>query len=317
MAWLDVSAVYKEEQGKIILENISFQQNASQHTAVAGESGAGKTTLLKIIAGLTQPDKGQVLFNSKRVEGPLEKLIPGHPQIAYLSQHFELRNNYRVEEILQYANQLSQHEATRLYEVCRIDQLLKRWTHQLSGGEKQRIALARLLTTSPQLLLLDEPYSNLDPIHKNILKSVVEDLGEKLKITCLLTSHDPGDTLSWADEIIVMKSGRIIQQATPQNIYRYPVDEYVAGLFGKFNAVDQNMRNVFPNIGSEKEFLRPEDFYFADPHEGTNMGTVIQSSFMGSHYEIEVSIRGNRTITVRHSGNTIKKGQEVFVSLHN
>nr|MBA4166817.1 ATP-binding cassette domain-containing protein [Chitinophagaceae bacterium] len=100
MSLLEVSDVSKHVEGKTVLDNISFVQNTRQKIAVAGESGVGKTTLLKIIAGLIQPDGGQVLFRNKRVEGPLEKLVPGHPEIAYLSQHFELRNHYRVEEIL-------------------------------------------------------------------------------------------------------------------------------------------------------------------------------------------------------------------------
>ena len=118
-----------------------------------------------------------------------------------------------MEELLEYANKLPATEAASLYKLCRIDHLLKRKNDQLSGGEKQRIALARLLVGSPKLLLLDEPFSNLDLIHKNILKSVIEDIGERMKLTCMLTSHDPMDTLSWADEIIVRKDGQIIQQA--------------------------------------------------------------------------------------------------------
>src|SRR5580692_2230502 len=150
------------------LSGISFVQQKGQKLALAGATGSGKSTLLKMIAGLLQPDEGEIWLDGQRVRGPLETLVPGHPGVAYLSQHFELWNNYRVGEILSYANDLSDEEAGTLYEMCRIDRLLGRRTDQLSGGERQRIALARLLVKPPRLLLLDEPYSNLDRIHKEI-----------------------------------------------------------------------------------------------------------------------------------------------------
>ena len=183
MVLLKVSEVTKQQNGNVVLQGISFTQKQFQKIAIVGESGSGKSTLLKVIGGLAQPDTGDVLFENKHVDGPNEKLIPGHPKIAYLSQHFELRNNYRVEEILEYANKLSNKEAQRLYEICHISHLLKRKTDQVSGGEKQRIAMARLLIGSPKLFLLDEPFSNLDVLHRNTLRKVIHDMGEKLKIT--------------------------------------------------------------------------------------------------------------------------------------
>jgi ABC-type sulfate/molybdate transport systems ATPase subunit len=124
------------------------------------------------------------------------------------------------------ANQLSDEEAAVISEVCRINHLLQRWTHQFRAGEKQRIALARLLVSAPRLLLLDEPFSNLDAIHKNILKSVIHAIADDLKLTCLLVSHDPADVLSWADEILVLQDGALIQQGTPEDVYKQPVSEY-------------------------------------------------------------------------------------------
>ena len=120
MVMLTVSGITKQVAGNFAVKNIGFAQQALQKLAIAGETGSGKTTLLKLIAGLLQPDSGEIRFKQQRVEGPLERLIPGHPGIAYLSQHFELRNNYRVEELLEMGNDLSQQEAGALYDVCRI-----------------------------------------------------------------------------------------------------------------------------------------------------------------------------------------------------
>lgn len=305
MSFLDVAGIHKQ-LGAFALKNISFSQQKFQRLAIAGETGSGKSTLLKIIAGLIQPDGGTVSFEGVRVPGPFEQLIPGHPGIAYLSQHYELRNNYRMEELLEYANKLPDKEAVTLYRLCRIDHLFKRKNDQLSGGEKQRIALARLLVSAPKLLLLDEPFSNLDPIHKNILKTVLEDIGEHLQITSILTSHDPLDTLSWADTLLVIRDGGMVQQGSPQVIYYHPVDEYAAGLFGNYNTWNKN---------GIIHYLRPEALSLVPEVVDAVKGIVLNTRFWGSYYEIEVMTTGQQTLLVRTTSNTIAKGDTVFLSL--
>jgi len=273
---------------------------------VAGETGSGKTTLLKTIAGLVQPDKGKVLFEGQRVPGPAEKLIPGHPGIAYLSQQFELPQNLRIEQVLEYANELPEAEAMALFRVCRIDHLMKRRTNQLSGGEKQRIALARLLIGAPRLLLLDEPYSNLDMIHKELLKSVIRDIGQKLGITCMLVSHDPSDTLSWAEEILVIREGRSVQQGTPEEIYRQPANEYVAGLFGKYNLLEAG--------NGRRLFVRPEQFKVGKKAFPAAMkGKITAISFWGGFYEIEILSESGSKLIARTVENGLAAGDSVFL----
>jgi ABC-type sugar transport system ATPase subunit len=319
MALLKVSSVSKQLNGNVVLQDISFTQKKFQKLAIVGESGSGKSTLLKIIGGLVQPDSGEVLFENKHVEGPNERLIPGHPKMAYLSQHFELRNNYRVEEILEYANTLPEAEAQSLYEICHISHLLKRKTDQVSGGEKQRIAMARLLIGAPSLFLLDEPFSNLDVLHRNTLRAVIRNMGEKLGITCLLVSHDPADALSWADEILVMKGGQIIQQGTPEKIYRQPVNEYAAGLFGKYNAFTKVQAAAFGEIpkaygNGKKLFIRPEAFTLQAKKSKTAVaGNVTAVAFLGSHYEMEVALPGTM-VTVKTDTCTVAKGDTVYVT---
>jgi iron(III) transport system ATP-binding protein len=229
----------------VALPNINFVQHKGTRLALAGETGSGKSTLLKKIAGLAAVRAGAVFFEGLRVTGPQERLIPGEPGIAYLSQYFELWHHYTVEEVLSYNNDLSPEEAEGLYRLCHIEHLLLRRTEQLSGGERQRIALARLLVHPPRLLLLDEPFSNLDMIHKRLLKKVIRDVTEKYAISCILVSHDPYDTLSWADELLILRDGRIHQQGSPLEVYSKPLDEYSAGLLGEYRL-----------IGGE--FLRPE-----------------------------------------------------------
>ncbi|MFT3827681.1 MAG: ABC transporter ATP-binding protein [Chitinophagaceae bacterium] len=315
MNFLKVSGIYRKEGEDFELKDINFVQYPFQRVAISGESGSGKSTLCKLIAGLIQPDQGEVVFEGKRVKGPLEKLIPGHQHIAYLSQHYELRNSYRVEEILDYANTLSDEQAMALYKVCRIDHLLHRKTNQLSGGEKQRIAMARLLIMSPRLFLLDEPFSNLDMIHKNILKAAIRDIGEQLKITCLLVSHDPQDVLSWADEIIVMKDGRVVQKGVPLQVYWQPANEYVAGIMGIYSMLNPQIAAALGvDTNGKAMFVRPGSFKIVTAEEGGIPAKVTGIIFLGSSYEIEVLLMG-QLVTIKSLSGHYAEGDMIYVAL--
>ncbi|MES2003495.1 MAG: ABC transporter ATP-binding protein [Bacteroidota bacterium] len=319
MGFLTVSGISKKMQQVAVVSDISFEQRRFQKIAIAGETGSGKSTLLKMIAGLEQPVSGSIFFEDDKVVGPDYQLIPGHPGIAYLSQHYELRNNYRVEELLEYANKLPQADADTLFAICQIGHLVKRKVDQLSGGEKQRIALARLLVGSPKLLLLDEPFSNLDPIHKQILKSVLTDIGERLSISCILTSHDPMDTLSWADTILVMKNGRIEQTASPQEVYHYPVNRYVAGLFGSYNLLEETActaMGIPVSIGEKGKqfFLRPERVRLTPNTAESLNGTVTDIRFWGSFYEVSIRVNNNWLLAKTMLQN-IRIGDTVSIAL--
>jgi ABC-type sulfate/molybdate transport systems ATPase subunit len=253
---LDVQAVQKHLDS-IQLQSISFQLAAGSKLAIIGESGSGKSSLLKIIGGLTAADGGQVLFQGKRVKGPEEVLLPGHPGIAYLSQHFELRNNYRMEELLEYGNKLNPAMMQDLIELCQIGHLLKRKNDTLSGGERQRIALAKLLLTKPSLLLLDEPFSNLDMQHRKAIRNIVNGISHQLQITCIMVSHDPLDVLPWADTVMVLEAGKLIQSGSPQHVYQYPLNAYAAGLLGEYITLSDAIRSLF-QLDAQLQFIRPE-----------------------------------------------------------
>lgn len=321
---LQVVDVTKKGEGDFLLGRISFSQRKLEKIAISGETGAGKSTLLKLIAGLIQVDGGQLVFEGKKVMGPEDRLVPGHPGIAYLSQHFELQKSLRVEQVLAYSNTLIDREADNLYTVCQIDHLLKRRTDQLSGGEKQRVAVCRLLISRPRLLLLDEPFSHLDMVHKNTLKSVIDDIGEHLRITCMLVSHDPLDTLSWADRILVMRDGRIIQEGSPESIYCQPIDVYSGGLFGKYNLIEPDSFRTFSKLdvikkfiqrhGVKKIFVRPEHFKLVRKSTGALRGKVEKLLFFGSYREARIRI-SRTVITVRTVSANISVGDTVYVSV--
>ena len=299
---LTVSNISFIEQGSTVLQPLSFTQRAHHKLALAGESGAGKSTLLQLIARLVEPTTGEVRIDGRRVRGPADALVPGHPGVAYLSQKSELPRWLRVEQVLRYANKRPEAEAQALYRLCRIDHLASRPTHQLSGGEQQRVALARLLLGSPRLLLLDEPFSNLDRVHKRVLQAIIEELGEHLGITCLLVSHDATDTLAWADEVLVLHRGRLVQQGSPEQVYRQPVDEYTAALFGDYNLVrgaDQlALAPALPAPAGSALLLRPEQLGLRPAGSDGLAGTVQAVRFAGSYYELEIKLPEN-TVRVR------------------
>ena len=318
MELLSVSDISLTENGVSVLQPISFSQQHGQRLALAGESGAGKSTLLQIVAGLIQPSTGTVHANGHRVHGPQEVLVPGHPGVAYLSQKSDLPQFLRVEQVLRYANKRPEAEAHAVYGLCRIDHLMLRRTDQLSGGEQQRVALARLLLGEPRLLLLDEPFSNLDRTHKRILQSIIEALGNRLGIACLLVSHDAADVLPWADEILVLHRGRLVQQGTPEHVYTQPVDEATAALFGDYNLLSGPARRALlpgRRFGKNTALLvRPEQLQLRPADGSGAVGTVRAVRFLGSYSEVEIAL-GEQIARLRVGATTLQPGDEIAVSI--
>lgn len=312
-----VNRVGLTDQRGFSLRNIQFTQGQGQHIVIAGETGSGKSTLLRIIAGLLQPDSGEVVFQGEAVKGPRETLVPGHPGIAYLPQYFELPKFLRVEQALEYASKLTPREADKIFRLCRIQHLLSRKTDELSGGERQRIALCRLLIGKPALLLLDEPYTNLDMIVKGVLKEVIQSISQQLGITTLLVSHDPEDTLPWADRIIILKGGKIVQQGTPHEIYFHPRSEYVAGLFGRYSVVDAKTYKALAPGGrvSGKMIVRPEQLTLRRGKWKVGVaGVVVSQRFAGHAYELQIEVKG-AVLACVSAEPTLSNGSQVTIAL--
>jgi iron(III) transport system ATP-binding protein len=315
MSFLKVDKLYNGSEGSYALNGVNFEIDKSTKLAIAGETGSGKSTLLKTIAGLVQPDSGSVVFKGKVVEGPEQKLVPGHPQIAYLSQQFDLPKSLRVEQVLVYNNKLLENSFSHVIDVCAISHLLRRKTNALSGGEQQRVALARLLVGAPELLLLDEPFSNLDVTHKQILKEVLENVSHELDISLIQVSHDPADILPWADEIILLKEGRVVQRGESQTIYYKPLDAYVAGLFGAFNAIQADEAKVIFGLTEidsfQMLFLRPDQIFIHD--QRGYPAKILSSRFYGRYREIEVA--AGKTILKIQTASHYHIGEVVQIAL--
>ena len=197
--------------------------------------------------------------------------------------------------------------------------MLKRRTDQLSGGERQRIATARVLITAPKLLLLDEPFSNLDASHKQTMKEVIDAIANTLRITCILISHDPQDVLSWADELIILKEGTILQKASPQEIYFSPADMYAAALFGKYNIISASVLQQSSALGFLKKddkgcFIRPSQIIISQEKENAVKTKVQSIQFFGNYFELVVAIE-NIFLTIHTPDTNVRKGDIAFIEI--
>lgn len=254
----NVSKHYAEDSDAGV-SAINLKINKGEFIAVVGESGSGKSTLLKLIFGLLSPDSGEVDFNETRVMGPEEKLIPGHDSMKMLSQDFNLNTYAKVYEniasMLSNENIRRKEELTaRTMDLLGIKHLANKRTVDLSGGEQQRVALARAIITEPEVLLLDEPFSQLDAVLKAQFRADIKNLSEKLGITIIMVSHDPVDGLTLADKMIILKDGKLIESGRPADIYSNPSHIYSARLLGNaFFLPAEEARQM--GIRSAKQFV--------------------------------------------------------------
>ena len=235
----NLSKQYQTEQLSGIMD-ITFNIKRGDIVAIIGESGSGKSTLLKSIFGLLKIDAGEILFNGKRVLGPDEQLIPGHKEMKIVTQDFSLNIYAKVYDniasMLSNTDIKSKKEKTeKMMQHLRIEHLRNKRITELSGGEQQRVAIARALVTDTSLLLLDEPFSQVDALLKNQLRADIKHIAAETGVTVVIVSHDPADGLFLGDQLLLIKGGKLIQQGKPSYVYNHPEHTYTAQLLG--NAV--------------------------------------------------------------------------------
>jgi ABC-type Fe3+/spermidine/putrescine transport system ATPase subunit len=205
-------------------------------TAIIGESGSGKSTLLKLLYGLLSPDSGTVMFKGQRVWGPEEKLIPGHDAMKMVTQQTDDLNLFarareNVAAVLPHNDLKAKQEKTEhMLQRLKLTGIADKQVVNLSGGEKQRLAIARALVVNPEVLLLDEPFNQVDTSFREGLQDDIRQVVRDLDITVIIVSHDPAEVLSMADELIVLKDGAIIETGNPREMYNRPRQLYTAQL---------------------------------------------------------------------------------------
>lgn len=269
------------------IDDINFELISGTTLAIIGESGCGKSTLLKLIYGLCDLDEGEILWNKKAVFGPKQLLIPGMEFMKYLAQDFDLMPFTTVaENVGKFLSNTNSEEkkarVTTLLEVVDMTDFAQIKVKFLSGGQMQRVAIAKVLAQEPEVLLLDEPFSHIDNFRKNKLRRHLFSYLKSKKITTIIATHDTKDILSFADEVVVLKDGKLIEKANTKQCYYNKKNQYIASLFGDVNTIKASY--FFDNDDSTLLFY---------PHElqevkHSKLKTVVTNCFFeGNNFLIE------------------------------
>lgn len=242
---IGISKLYPGERvSGVAPTNLTIQQG--KITAVIGESGSGKSTLLRLLYGLLTPDTGTVHFKGERIWGPEEKLIPGHDAMKMVTQHTDDLNLYakvwdNVAILIPNNNiKVKEEKTARALELLNMTHLADKRVVDLSGGEKQRVALARAIITRPEVLLLDEPFNQVDTAFREDLQQDIRQIVRETGLTVIMVSHDPSEILSMADELIVMNTGEVLESGQPIKVYNNPKTLYTARLLANCNVLDKD-----------------------------------------------------------------------------
>jgi ABC-type Fe3+/spermidine/putrescine transport system ATPase subunit len=296
-----------------VLSGIELTLGAGEWLGVLGESGSGKSTLLRILGRFLDQDQGDVYFKEEKLKPVSGELMPGLSSIKLIHQEFELFPNQTVEENIAYSLRFYEPEyraekVAELLEVAGLGYVRNQKAKLLSGGEKQRTAIAKALAEQPDVLLLDEPFAHLDNHNRRVLADAIESMRKQQRMSCIFVTHEATDALAWSDRIAVLRNGEIIQVGTPQEVYNQPANSYVAELTGDINWID-------PEIpGGARSFIRPEKIKpTKHPEKSKWHGKVEAIRFHGNRWEVRCVNKAGKLSFYRNRMD-LEIGQEVFLT---
>ena len=291
----NLKKIFEENRG---IEKIDFSIEKGELISLLGPSGCGKTTLLNIIGGFLKPDNGKIYLEDRDITD----IPPEKRDISTVFQSYALFPHMNVLENIKYGlkyKKLTKKEQNELaleyLKIVGLDGYEKKSIQELSGGQQQRVALARALVLYPKILLLDEPFSNLDAKLKISMREELKELQKNLKISMIFVTHDQEEALSISDKVVVMNNGRIEQIGTPEEIYYSPINEYVANFIGKSNFILKD---------GAKKLIRPENIKIEKNQKGN--WKVINKEFMGAYTILKIR-NGREELYVNIQG---EKGRE-------
>ena len=320
MSFLHIQNLHKSYGPTRIFTDINIEIGQGQFITLLGPSGCGKSTLLRCIAGLTAVDGGQILLGG-------EDLVPMPPQkrgIGMVFQSYALFPNMTVAQNVAFGLRMQKvppAEASKrvaeALELVELNDYAGRYPHQLSGGQCQRVALARSLVTRPRLLLLDEPLSALDARIRKHLREQIRAIQQELGLTTLFVTHDQEEALTMSDRIFLMNAGKIVQSGDAESLYTAPVDAFAAGFIGNYNLLDANaasrllLRQMHNRIAIRPEAIRMED-------RGAIAAEVLGHSLLGNVIRYRVQANSvELLVDVLNCGDNelISKGQCIGLSI--
>jgi sulfate transport system ATP-binding protein len=287
---IEVRNVSKSFNGFQAIQDISLTVPDGSLTALLGPSGGGKSTLLRVIAGLEQPDAGEVLFSGEAVTN-----LPAQDRgVGFVFQHYAAFKHMSVRDNVAFGLKIRKQpkDAIRrrvdeLLEVVGLTGWAERYPSQLSGGQRQRMALARALAVEPSVLLLDEPFGALDANVRSDLRAWLRRLHEEVAVTTVLVTHDQEEAMELADRIVLLRDGKVVQVGAPRDLYDQPADEFVMGFLGPVSKV-------------RGELVRPHDVALSHrPEEGWEEVMVQRVVHLGFEVRVEVVRSDGEEVSVQ------------------
>lgn len=320
MSFLSIQGLNKSFGSTQIFSDINCEISQGEFITLLGPSGCGKSTLLRCIAGLTTVNGGQILLDN-------ENLVPVSPQkrgIGMVFQSYALFPNMNVEQNVAFGLRMQKvakaesHERVKdALRMVELQDFANRYPQQLSGGQCQRVALARSLVTRPRLLLLDEPLSALDARIRKHLREQIREIQQELGLTTIFVTHDQEEALVMSDRIFLMNAGKIVQSGNAETLYSEPVDAFAAGFIGNYNLISaEDASRLLGRTVSSRVAIRPEAI--AISHDGAIEASIRSHSLLGNVIRYRVEARGIELLVDvlnRSESDLHAKGQHIKLTI--
>ncbi|MFT6965481.1 MAG: iron(III) transport system ATP-binding protein [Marivirga sp.] len=318
------------------VNNANLSIEKGELMALVGESGSGKTTLLRLIAGFEEADQGEISINGSTIVSDQLNIKPEKRKIGMVFQDYALFPHFTVSENIAFGLSKKQfpnkeERISEVLEMVGLKSFANRYPQNLSGGQQQRVALARALAPKPGVILLDEPFSNLDAVLKDQVREEVRNIIKRAGATALFVTHDMRDALSSADRIAILKDGKIQQVGSPRDLYEQPKNLYVANFFGKINAMNATATEscyklksgTIPAIDSKRTgeiliAIRPENIEIElKPSENSFAAEVVLAQYFGDHQQVHADIGAETHIVIHaHEKILFHKGDKIHLTFN-